>query len=179
MEPKSFPTLRTDRLLLRQIKPDDITHIYDGLSHPDVIQYYGVSYGSLSETAAQIAWYDELEQNETGIWWAVCSRDNRIFHGAGGFNNWNKDHRKAEIGFWLLPQFWGSGFMQEAFPVLCDFGFQTLDLHRIEGFVEPANTPCKRAIEKLGFTHEGTMRECEMKAGQFLDVDIYAKLKTD
>lgn len=179
MEPNSFPTLKTDRLLLRQIKPDDIGHIYAGLSHPDVIRYYGVSYASLADTAEQMDWYQSLEQDETGIWWAICSPDDRIFYGAGGFNGLHREHRKAEIGFWLLPEFWGQGFMQESFPVICDFGFNALGLHRIEGFVDAANTNCKRAIEKMNFKHEGTMRECEMKAGKFLSVDIYAKLKTD
>lgn len=179
MELLPFPSLRTNRLLLRQIKPADITNIYRGLSHPDVIQYYGVSFGSLEATEEQMAWYRTLEQDQTGIWWAICSPDDHLFYGAGGFNGLHREHRKAEIGFWLLPEFWGQGFMQESFPVICDFGFNTLGLHRIEGFVDAANTNCKRAIEKMNFKREGTMRDCEMKAGKFLSVDIYAKLKTD
>lgn len=171
--------IKTNRLLLRPIKPEDIQHIYKGLSHPDVIKFYGVSFTSLAATQEQMTWYKDLEQSGTGIWWAICSIDGEAFYGAGGFNNLNKKHQKAEIGFWLLPEFWGQGLMQEAFPLICDYGFETLGLNRIEGFVDNDNLSCKKAIEKLNFKHEGTMRDCEVKDGKFLSVDIYSKLKTD
>lgn len=179
MEACSFPTLKTKRLLLRQIKKEDTLNIYTGLSNTDVIKYYGISFRSLEATEEQMIWYKALEQNATGIWWAICSLDNQSFYGAGGFNGLDKAHKKAEIGFWLLPEFWGQGFMQESFPVICDFGFNQLHLHRIEGFVDHENVNCKRAIEKMDFQLEGTMRECEIKDGRHLNVDIYSKLKTD
>lgn len=171
--------MRTDRLLLRPIIAEDIQNIYKGLSHPDVIKYYGVSFHSLEATEEQMAWYKELEESETGIWWTISSPDGETFYGAGGFNGMSKEHKKAEIGFWLLPQFWGKGLMQEAFPLICNYGFNELGLHRIEGFVDSQNASCKKAVEKLHFKYEGTMRDCEIKDGKFLSIDIYSKLKTD
>ncbi|MNK00042.1 putative ribosomal N-acetyltransferase YdaF [compost metagenome] len=175
----STTTIKTDRLLLRKIIPEDIQNIYKGLSHPDVIKFYGVSFTSLKATEEQMIWYRELEESETGIWWAICSLDGQTFYGAGGFNNLSKVHKKAEIGFWLLPEFWGKGLMQEAFPLICNYGFETLGLNRIEGFVDGDNLNCKKAMEKLNFKYEGTMRDCEIKDGNFLSVDIYSKLKSD
>lgn len=102
---------------------------------PDIIKYYGVSYDTIEATQEQMTFFAELEKNETGIWWAICSLDNTIFYGAGGLNNLSKEHHKAEIGFWLLPSFWGKGLMQEAMPIICDYGFQQLNLNRIEGFI--------------------------------------------
>ncbi|EOG6893139.1 GNAT family N-acetyltransferase [Flavobacterium psychrophilum] len=179
MQSLSFPCLKTKRLIFRQITPTDIQNIYKGLSNPKVIKYYGISFDSLEATEEQMIWYRDLEQNETGIWWAICSLDNNVFYGAGGFNNLNKEHKKAEIGFWLLPEFWGQGFMQEAFPLICDYGFNKLDLNRIEGFVDSENTNCKKAVERLNFKFEGTMRDCEIKEGKYLSVAIYSKLKND
>ena len=179
MNHSAFPTLRTPRLLLRKIEQKDIQHIFSGLSHPEVIKYYGVSFDSQEATQEQMDWFRNLEKTETGIWWGICSGDNRVFYGAGGFNGWDKIHKKAEIGFWLLPEFWGKGLMQEAFPIICDYGFTVLDLNRIEGFVDSENVNCKNAIEKLNFVLEGTMRECEIKDGRFLNLDIYSKLKRD
>ncbi len=179
MQSLFFPCLKTKRLIFRQITPTDIQNIYKGLSNPKVIKYYGISFDSLEATEEQMIWYRDLEQNETGIWWAICSLDNNVFYGAGGFNNLNKEHKKAEIGFWLLPEFWGQGFMQEAFPLICDYGFNKLDLNRIEGFVDSENTNCKKAVERLNFKFEGTMRDCEIKEGKYLSVAIYSKLKND
>lgn len=179
MEQTIFPTLETERLLLRQIKQEDIQNIYNGLSNPDVIKYYGISFDNLKATEEQIIWFKNLEETETGIWWGICSKDNKIFYGAGGFNGLSKEHKKAEIGFWLLPEFWGKGLMQEAFPLICSYGFNHLKLNRIEGFVYSENQNCKKAIEKMNFKIEGTMRECEFKNGKYLNVDIYSKLQND
>jgi [ribosomal protein S5]-alanine N-acetyltransferase len=121
----------------------------------------------------------DLEKEGIGIWWAVCSLDNKTFYGAGGLNNLSKEHKKAEIGFWLLTDYWGQGILKEAMPLICEYGFNKLSLHRIEGFVETDNLNCKKAIVKLEFKHEGTMRDCEIKNGKFVSVDIYSKLKTD
>lgn len=170
--------LTTQRLLLRPVISSDIENIYKGLSHPKVIKYYGVSFHSLEATQEQMDWYADLQKNGTGFWWAVCSPDNQVFYGAGGLNDISQEHRKGEIGFWLLPDFWGKGIMSEAMPLICNYAFEKMGLHRIEGFVDSENKNCKRAIIKLGFVHEGTMRECEIKDGQWVSVDIYAKLAT-
>jgi ribosomal-protein-alanine N-acetyltransferase len=174
-----FPTLQTERLLLQQIEQDDIQNIYNGLSNPDVIRYYGISFDTLKATEEQMIWFKNLEETKTGIWWKISSRYNKIFYGAGGFNGLSNEHKKAEIGFWLLPEFWGNGYMQEAFSLICSYGFDHLKLNRIEGFVDSENQNCKRAIEKMNFKLEGTMRECEFKNGKYLNVDIYSKLKGD
>lgn len=175
----SLKDIKSNRLLLRPIVSEDIQNIYKGLSHPDVIKYYGVSFHSLEATEEQMTWYRELEENETGIWWAICSLNGEIFYGAGGFNNLSKERKKAEIGFWLLPEFWSKGLMQEAFPLICNYGFEKLGLNRIEGFVDSENISCKKAIEKQNFKLERTMRDCEIKDGKFLSVDIYSRLKRD
>lgn len=174
-----FQVIRTERFLLRQFTNSDLQNVFSGLSNPDVIRYYGISYATLEETELQMQFFRELEEKETGIWWAICSHDNQIFYGGGGFNNWSKIHKKAEIGFWLLPGFWGMGIMKEVLPVICLYGFETLDLHRIEGIVESENSNCKKAIAKANFTFEGTMRECEIKNGRFISLDIYSRLKKD
>lgn len=172
-----FPILRTGRLLLRQFRQSDLQHVFYGLSHPDVIQFYGVNYASPEATQAQLEWFWDLEAKNTGRWWAIVSPDDGIFYGAGGFYYWNHEHHKAEIGFWLLPEYWGKGIMSEAMPVIEDHAFNTLNIHRLEGFVESKNTLCKKAMEKLQYTHEGTMRDCEIKNGAFISLDIFAKLK--
>ena len=169
-------TISTERLLLRQFVQEDLANVFSGLSHPDIIEYYGISYQTLEETKQQLKFFSDLEKNGTGIWWAVCSLDNKTFYGAGGLNNLSNTHRKAEIGFWLFPDFWGKGIMHEAMPLICQYGFEELGLHRIEGFVETNNINCKKALLKLEFEHEGTMRDAEIKNGKFISLDVYAKL---
>jgi ribosomal-protein-alanine N-acetyltransferase len=86
---------------------------------------------------------------------------------------------KAELGCWLLPEYWGTGMMTEAVPLVVDYGFNKMGLHRIEGFVETENIRCKKAMGKLRFDHEGTMKDCEIKNGRFISQDIYSILNQD
>lgn len=169
--------LRTERLLLRPFRDDDLENVFRGLSHPEVIPHYGVSYDSLESTREQMKFFRELRETNTGMWWAICSLENNEFYGGGGLNGISHQHKKGEIGFWLLPEYWGMGIMKEAFPLICDYGFNNFGLHRIEGFVESDNENCKRAMSKLNFSHEGTMKDCEIKNGKFISLDIYALIR--
>ncbi|MEO8821147.1 MAG: GNAT family N-acetyltransferase [Ginsengibacter sp.] len=171
-----FPIIKTGRLLLRQFVESDLENVFKGLSHPEIIRYYGVSYDTLEATKEQMIFFSNLEKEETGILWAIVSVDDKTFYDAGGLNSLSKQHRKAEIGFWLLPEFWGKGVMKEVMPLICQYGFEKLGLHRIEGLVETENTNCKKAMAKLDFQHEGKMTDCEIKNGKFISLDIYAKL---
>lgn len=174
-----IPILKTKRLKLRPFVEKDLDNIYRGLSNPDIIKYYGISFDSKESAREQMKWFADHEDNETGAWWAICLKDSGNFIGAGGINDIVKEHRKGELGFWLLPQYWGNGYMGEAIPEISDYGFDKLNLHRIEGFVETHNTNCRKALDKLDFIHEGTFREAEFKNGKFIDIEMYSKLSPE
>ena len=167
----AFPIIKTDRILLREITVLDLENIFKGLSNPNVIQHYGISFDSLEKTKEQMIWFADKKQ----MWWAICSLDNKTFYGAGGLNDINDKENKAEIGLWLLPDFWGNGIMKEVLPLISDYGFKNLKLNRIEGFVETENLNCRNAMSKLDFKNEGTIKDFEIKNGKSISVDIYTK----
>lgn len=174
MGKKNFPELESKRLFLRKITDRDLDYIFKGLSHPEVIRYYGISFKSKEATLEQMRWFKELEEKGSGYWWAICRKDTQEFCGAIGLYEIELKHKKAELGFWLLPSSWGKGFIQESIPVVCEWGFKQAGLHRIEAFVDSKNQNCKRSLEKLHFDHEGTMVDCEFKDGHYISLDIYA-----
>lgn len=171
--------MTSENYFLKEIKSSDIEYIYKGLSNPKITKHYDVHYSTLEATKAQMEWYEKLKTNGTGIWWGIYGKVDKQFYGAAGFNELEKRHKKAEIGLWLLEAYWGKGILKEIMPKLFDIGFAELGLNRIEGYVVSENNKCKRAIEKINFTHEGTMREYEYKNGNKIDVDIYAILKSE
>jgi [ribosomal protein S5]-alanine N-acetyltransferase len=174
-----FPTLSTPRLQLRQFRPEDVELVYQGLSHPEVIRFYGVSFQTLEETEEQMQWFRELEEGGTGVWWAIWSAEGTDFYGGIGYNNLSREHRKAELGFWLLPEHWRKGIVSEAMPPVLRYGFEQLGLHRIEAQVESENEGSKRSLLKAGFRHEGCLRDAEIKGGRFISLDIFASLASD
>lgn len=161
-------------MLLRQFKEPDLGNVFLGLSNPAVIKYYGVHFKTLEETKKQIEWFAELEKNETGIWWAVCSSDNSNFYGAVGLYYLNRELKTAELGFWLMPEFWGKGIITESLLLAIDYGFNKMHLKRIEAEVETENRMSIRVMKKLRFVHERTKKDCEIKNGKYISLDVYA-----
>jgi ribosomal-protein-alanine N-acetyltransferase len=171
--------IKTTNLLLRPINASDIHPVLQGLSHPEVIQYYGVSFFSLEEVKVQIDWYARIEKEQTGRWWAIVDPADEHFYGAIGIHDIHPQHRKAEIGFWLLPEYRGKGYIPEAAIRIIKHSFEYLRLHRMYAYVESENHNSKKVLTKLGFVYEGTMRECEIKDGKWIDLEIYALLQKD
>jgi len=52
--------------------------------------------------------FADLENDATGIWWAVCSLDNKTFYGAGWLHSLSRVHKKAEIGLWAFDRVLGT-----------------------------------------------------------------------
>ncbi len=169
----------TQRLLLRPFGPTDLEHVFAGLSHPEVIRHYGVSFSTLEATQQQLDWYTTIEGEGTGMWRAICLKDEGTFLGAIGLNSIVREHRRGEIGFWLMPEHQGQGYISEAVPVILEHGFATMDLHRIAAEVETGNDASAKVLRKFGFKHEGMLRDCEWKEGRFISLDLFALLARD
>ncbi len=173
----TFPELHTERFLLQQINANDQSFIFEGLGNADVIRYYGVNYNSLEATAAQMNWYNEIWNQQTGCWWKIVGKANGERIGACGMNYYQKQNEKAEIGYWLLPKFWKQGIINEVLPVMLSHLFSVWKLHRLEALVETENVSSKKVLEKTGFTFEGTLRDAEIKNGKNISLDMYSLLR--
>lgn len=174
-----FTELHTNRFLLKEILPEDQPFIFSGLSDPAVIPFYGVQYKTLEDTAAQMKFYKSIWEERTGCWWKIVDRQTGEPAGACGMNNYQLIHEKAEIGYWLLPQYWKKGIMPEVIPAMIKHLFSTWRLHRLEAVIEDGNEASCRLSEKLGFTFEGKLRDAEMKNGKRISLLMFSMLKTD
>ena len=162
---------------MRRIGSADKPRVFEGLSHPDVIRYYGISYQTLEETQLQLDWYEYILESKTGVWWGICfTEDPGHMIGACGFNEWNQLHNRTEIGYWLLPNYWGQGVMKECLAAIIHFAFTHMRMHRIVAVVEPPNYHSALLLQKLGFHYEGTHHQAEFKNNGYIDLDYYALL---
>lgn len=171
--------IKTERYLLRPIVGSDIDFIHEALSNPSVTKYYGVHFETLEETKEQMTWYSNLINENLGIWWCIEDLALKELVGAGGYNNLVKEIGKAEIGFWVLPNYWGQGVMQECFPAIIDYGLTSLGLSRIVGFVETNNDACKRAMSKTNFVLEDTFEEFDKRKQARVQIDLYSLEKKE
>lgn len=170
------PALSTNRLLLQAIEPADQQFVFEGLSHPDVIPFYGVRYDSFEATGAQMDWYRKMEEEGTGMAWKMVHRKAGTKLGVICIYFYKPEHNKAEVGFWLLPTYWNRGYALEALQAAVAFWREEKGLHRLEGYVEEGNAASSKVLQKAGFCYEGTMKDCEVKNGKYISLQIYALL---
>jgi len=80
----------------------------------------------------------------------------------------------ALLGLWLDEEHVGNGYAQEAFFLMCRYGFEELGLHRIEALALPENEPVKGALRKAGIRNEGIAYKLREVNGEWRDHERYA-----
>jgi ribosomal-protein-serine acetyltransferase len=85
----------------------------------------------------------------------------------------------ANIGYWLSAHVSGLGLVTRSVRRICQYGFEDLNLQRIEIRAATENGRSWQIAERLGFTREGKLRHCEKIADQFLDHYMYSLIRTD
>jgi ribosomal-protein-serine acetyltransferase len=85
-------------------------------------------------------------------------------------------NRSAAIGYWLAQEAEGRGLMSAAVAALLRHGFRTLQLNRIEIRAGVRNRRSRAVPQRLGFRHEGTLRQAERLADRFVDHAVYGLL---
>ena len=88
-------------------------------------------------------------------------------------------HDMAEFGYWIGQEYWNRGYATEAAAAVIDFTFRVLDVNRIEALHFIRNPASGRVMEKCGMKHEGTLRQARKKGDEYLDVKVYAILRSD
>ena len=87
--------------------------------------------------------------------------------------------RKAKIGYYLGHQFQGRGIASAAVRAVLAHAFGALQLHRIELQCAAGNHASMALAERLGFMHEGVLRQGELLNCVFVDLHVYGLLQTE
>ncbi|MEV4706574.1 GNAT family protein [Actinoplanes sp. NPDC049316] len=98
---------------------------------------------------------------------------------AWGAKESNPNGRHWEIGILLLPEFRGRGIGWRAQAMLCDYLFDHTPVHRIQAGTQPENIAEQKSLVKAGFQLEGVIRAAEFRVGQWRDVLLFSRLRTD
>lgn len=177
-----FPTLTTRRWILRAPTAHDVEDIYQIMSDPRVIRYFGSLPMTTREQAAErVASFQRAFAEQSGIRWAISEPRSGRLIGTCGYWRIIKPHCRAEIGYELASEWWGQGVMPEALSAVLAFGFTTMGLHTVEAQIHPENGGSRRVLEKLGFVQEGYFREnyFDLVEDRFTDTAVFSLLKRD
>ena len=177
---KFFPVIETERLVLREPKPEDLQSVYAIHSDSEVMRYYGVlPYDSIEKAEKHLNWLSSLFKENTGLRPVITPKDEDVYIGDVGFYDFESKHNRAEIGYILGKDYWGKGIMTEALGAVLGYGFIEMNLNRVQALIDPRNTASKNVVQKNGFSYEGTFREYEYENGAYIDLDMYSLLRRE
>jgi len=169
-------TIKTQRILLRELKETDGKAVLEYASDPEVVRYMDWGPNSKEETEAFIQRSLDAQNERPRLHHtlAITLIVNQMLIGSCGINVSNPDNREGWIGYCLNKLFWNEGYATETVRALLDFGFGELNLHRIFATCDPANLASARVLEKAGMKREGHLREHKWAKGKWRDSYLYA-----
>jgi RimJ/RimL family protein N-acetyltransferase len=174
------PTLATARLRLRPFTEADADALYALHSDAFVLRYWDSPPWTEPARAERfLVTCRQLAEEGTGARLAVDRATDGAFLGWCGLTRWNPEFRSASLGYCLTQAAWGHGYATEAARALLQWGFDTLPLNRVQAEADTRNAASARVLEKLGFVHEGTLREDCVVNGDVSDSWVYGLLRRD
>ena len=175
----TFPILNTDRLDLVEIKQSHLGDLYKLFTNENVTRFYNLlPLKNEQEAQKSIDWFQTRFKDKLGIRWGIAIKGQENIIGTIGFNNFAKQHR-ANIGYDLQTEHWNNGFITEALKTVINFGFNQLEINRIEAEVMQGNIISEKILNKLNFKNEGVLREWMFWNEKYYDMTMFSLLRTD
>lgn len=149
---ENFGILPTQRLDFKVISQTDSDLIYKLRSDEAVVRYTGIPKYERKEQA--VAYVDRIigsmKLNEC-VLWRIALIDSGIPVGSICLWNYSEDRKVAEIGYDLLPVFWGRGYVTEAIEAVLKVAFDTLGFEAVTAVPRGENVGSNRVLIKCGF----------------------------
>lgn len=169
-----FRDLTTKRLFLRAITSADADLFFQEFSNPVVNEFIfdAEPCRSLDDAKKWIDWYtnDILDHHR----WVLVSKQSGLRLGTCGFHKWDRNNNSTELGYELLPENWGNGYMAEAVTEALGFACYIMKIHRVYATTYVENLRSQRLLDKLGFNQEGRLKDYYFFQGKYYDQFLYS-----
>lgn len=177
-----LPTLEGERVCLRMPRSEDAADVLRVFGDPEAMHYW--SHGPLPDLDAARRYLDGIDagcRDRTLFQWAITEPPNDRLVGTVTLYQWDRQCRRAEIGFMLARDRWGKGLATEAVRAVLAFAFDSegMDLHRVEADVDPANEASLGLLHRVGFLDEGRLRDRWFTYGRWSDSILLGLLRSD
>ena len=173
--------INDENLFLRKISKSDAEFFLNSLSEKEITKY--LSLGPLRT----------LEHSKRLIrsylkYWENCIQFNYIIelHEAnkvkiGSISLWNVNwqHRRSQVGIWMIPSFWRKGLARSSINLIKNIAFNHLKINRLEAYVSVENKRSISLFEKCGFKEEGILKQYMNFQGIYHDAILLACLKNE
>ena len=158
--PTFFPELQTERLILRQLKANDVKSIFE-LRSSEIVNKLITrkTPKNLEEASEFISVCHQEFEKKNRIFWAIQLKETNELIGTIVYHNISLEKEYAEVGYELNPNFLKKGFMNEAMQKVISFGIKTMSLKVIEAFTHQNNIASIALLEKHNFVYQPERRD--------------------
>jgi len=163
---------------LRPVQEADLRPFQQWLNDPDVYQWLAAGVLKPPAWEHELAWWRRTQSNENETTWSIESLDGRLL---GNVTlHWTRPAKSATFGIFIGDKAeWNKGYGGAAVHALAGYGFGVLGLNRIGLNCDATNARAIRCYEKVGFLHEGLMREHRFVEGKFRDSVVMGLLRKE
>jgi [ribosomal protein S5]-alanine N-acetyltransferase len=175
------PTLTTKRLTLRPFVLDDAWDV-ERLAGMREIADTTLNIPHPYPVGAATRWIESHAPAwaaGTGVVYAIVETSNGKLAGAVSLMQMHREHRRAELGYWIAVDHWNKGYATESSAAILDFGFKSLGLHRIESRHFVRNPASGKVMQKLGMQQEGIERDSAKKWDRYESLVRYSILESE
>lgn len=174
-----FPQLATERLELIEIRKIHLIDFFILFSDERVAKYYNiVPFKEVKEAQVYLDLFEFRYKRKTGIRWGIALKGRNNIIGTIGFNGYEKNHI-GNFAYDLQYDYWNRGYTTEAAREVLKFGFDHLEIQRVEADVMIGNTASDRVLEKLGFTYEGVVPNRMYWNGNYIEQKVFSLMNED
>jgi [ribosomal protein S5]-alanine N-acetyltransferase len=176
-----FPALETPRLILREIVEADAEALLAIHGDAEHMQWFGTEPLVDLEAAKKVVqvFAGWREQATPGTRWGIELKGRPGLIGTCGLFRWDRAWKRCITGYELSRHQAGKGLMREALTEVIAWGWEHMQLNRIEAQIHPRNAASLALVERLGFVEEGLLREVGFWGGQHHDLIQFALLKRE
>ena len=175
-----FPNLESERLVFRRLKDSDAPEVFKIRSNPERMKFIPRPILQNEEEAlAMIQMMNAKIDENTDINWGVCLKNSDKIIGFMGFYRVQPESYRTEIGYMILPEYDGKGYVSEAVTKMLNYAFNTVGFHSVEAVIDPNNFGSARVLEKNGFRKEAHFIENFFWNNEFIDSVHYGILKRE
>ena len=174
-------TIETERLILRRFEYTDDTAMLKYWIADEKIQslYSEPVYSTKEEVKELLDIYIDSYEKPDYYRWAIIEKDcGECIGQIAYFLVDNKNHF-AEIEYCIGSEFQCWGYATEATKAIISFGFDEINLHKVQICTKTINQPSKRVIEKCGLTYEGTLRDYFFMNGEYVGRHYFSILRSE
>jgi len=166
---------------LRAVDRDDLPQFVAWFSDPDVRRFLDM-YLPFS-LAEEERWFknllERMERREV-VMLAIETKDDDAHIGNISLFDINWKDRHAELGITIgNKDYWSQGYGTDAIRTMLQLAFEQMNLHRVVLRVHADNARAIRAYEKVGFRHEGALRESVFREGIYHDMILMGILEPE